>query len=1456
MAEYETAIARLRCWATGRPTAGLGLLVGPEQLVTCAHVVNTALGRGQREQAPPSESDLVQVEFPLLPGTPVRNARIVKWLPPPTGTGGGDIAGLLLTEEAPAGATPARFSAAAREPRTSLRAFGYPGSPAREIGMWVDVDLKGTVGGQLLQVESRSDQTVKAQPGYSGSPVWVDKTGEAVGLLQAAPFADEPERDAYLLPPLAVAQAWEEPFDYLLVPANPYRGLESFTAEHAAMFFGREADIAALTARVRAQPVVVVTGPSGVGKSSLVQAGLIPALQREQRWSVALVRPGEDPWPRLAAGLLRAQHGRETVTLDESRREVDRLREEGFGPVARFLRSENRPLLVVADQFEELLAASERLDQDLLDLLLPTFEASEAAVRLVLTLRADFLPVLQAIPGFHTRLNERLYLLSPLTAEQMRQAVKYPASARGISFEPVLIDQILNDASDGSLPLLEFTLTKLWETQRHKILTLAGYHEMGGVRGALDRFAEERAAQLTETAAEVLDRVLLRLVRVPVGAPDLAVRQHLRRSEVATSEWDVLQRLADARLVILDTSPTDHEPYAELAHDSLITSWQRLRELVVENRDFLNWLARVQQRVEEEDPLPEVRIAEARRWLSTRPSDIPEEVRRFIASSATAAEARLLELRDARDRAEAAREQAEATARKAEALRLAADSELALSTAHSPTTVALALAAESVLTQPTVQGDLALRHALRLYPRTLARLDHDGGVNAVAFSPDGTRVATASGDGSARVFDPATGTELARLNHNEPVNAVVFSPDGTQVATGSGETGNSEGNRGHGSARVFDPATGTELARLYEGGPVNAVAFSPDGTQVATGSGEILNGDRTARVFEAATGTELARLNHDGPVNAVAFSPDGTRVATASGDRTARVFDPATGTELARLNHNEPVNAVVFSPDGTQVATGSGEILNGDRTARVFEAATGTELARLNHDGPVNAVAFSPDGTRVATASGDRTARVFDPATGTELARLNHNAWVHAVAFSPDGSRIATASEDDFARVFDPATGTELARLDHDAWVNAVAFSPDGGRIATGSGDSSARVFDPATGTELARLNHDGPVNAVAFSPDGTQVATGSSDSSARVFDPATGTELARLNHDGPVNAVAFSPDGTQVATGSSDSSARVFDPATGTELARLNHDGPVNAVAFSPDGTQVATGSGDSSARVFDPATGTELARLNHDGPVNAVAFSPDGTQVATGSGDSSARVFDPATGTELARLNHDRWVYALAFSPDGTMIATASEDGSARVFDPATGTELARLDHDGWVKAVAFSPDGTQVATGSGKIVSSDGAARVFDPATGTELAWLDHDGWVNAVAFSPDGTQVATGSGKIVSSDGAARVFDPATGTELARLDHDGPVNAVAFCLDGTMVATASDDLSSRVFEALPELLVRRAIDLMVRPLKPAELHRYSLTSSCRHVEQWGLRQRRQRNPGQSTRDENVA
>ena len=274
--------------------------------------------------------------------------------------------------------------------------YGYPGEPPRLDGLWVDLDLKGTIASGLVQVESRSDQSIKAQPGFSGSPVW--EGGVAVGLVTGTALADEPYRDAYLVPALTVAKAWGEKFRYLLVPANPYRGLEPFTEEDHEVFFGRGQNVTDLVRLVRAQPVVTVVGASGVGKSSLVLAGLIPALEGDKTWTKVILRPGPSAWPRLADALVRADRGTtEVVAQDESERQVERLHRQGLEPLARHLLSQDRRLLVVVDQLEELLAPGNVLDEELLRVLVPP-PGTESAARVVLTLRADFLGALLGLP--------------------------------------------------------------------------------------------------------------------------------------------------------------------------------------------------------------------------------------------------------------------------------------------------------------------------------------------------------------------------------------------------------------------------------------------------------------------------------------------------------------------------------------------------------------------------------------------------------------------------------------------------------------------------------------------------------------------------------------------------------------------------------------------------------------------------------------------------------------------------------------------------------------------------------------------------------------------------------------------------------------------------------------------------------------------------------------------------
>jgi eukaryotic-like serine/threonine-protein kinase len=588
--------------------------------------------------------------------------------------------------------------------------------------------------------------------------------------------------------------------------------------------------------------------------------------------------------------------------------------------------------------------------------------------------------------------------------------------------------------------------------------------------------------------------------------------------------------------------------------------------------------------------------------------------------------------------------------------------------------------------------------------RTL--LGHTNGILRVAYSPDGRQLATASADGTAKLWDVETGKEARKLQHAGPVSSVAFSNDGRWLVTGSHDR----------TAKLWDAETGAEIRTFQHPSSVLSVAFRPDGKRLATGSD-----DHSVMLWDTETGGLFRTFpGHNGVVYTVAFSPDGRRLATASADGTAKLWDGEIGRDLFKMQaHARPVSSIAFSPDGRRLATGSY-----DRTTKLWDVKTGNHLFTLEgHAGHVYSVAFRPDGRRLVTASEDGTAKLWDAEAGTHLHTFQgHVNPVLSVAFSPDGLQLATASEDRTVKLWDAETGLRTFQ-GHANSMSAVAFSPDCRRFAAASEGHTAKLWDVETGAELGIFDtHTGPVSGVAFSPDGRQVATASEDQTTKLWDATIGTELRTLHgHSGSVLCVAFGPDGRNLATASADQTVMLWDAKTTAQPRTLHgHTGSVSSVAFSPDGRWLASSSADRTAKLWDVETGKELRKLQgHTDSVVNLAFSPDGRLLATASADRTVKLWSAETGKELRSFpTLTSSVLSVAFSPDGRRLATASADRTVKLWDTQIGLELFSVACH-LAGPVSFSPDGRWLAVGGRSIMLFDSRALPPDEKMGRFLA-----------------------------------------------------------------------------------------------------------------------------------------
>lgn len=1119
-----------------------------------------------------------------------------------------------------------------------------------------------------------------------------------------------------------------------LAQKNPYKGLRAFQEADQNDFHGRENIVQRLTERLRGAGIssrcVALIGASGSGKSSLVRAGLLPALRRaavpgSNKWFFAIMTPGTTPLAELEQTISRIAIN----TIDGLAEQLLTRPDVVNQLIERVLPSQGEFLLFV-DQFEEVfsLAKSDAERNAFLETLSRVIQNPRA--RLILTLRADYVDTALAHPAFGTILRDCSEFVLPLSVSEMEAAISKPAERLGVHFEPGLISRIIHDigSQPGTLPLLQYVLYELYEQRTGNILNTMQYDSEGGVFGALARRAENLYAALEPRAQGDAKRLFLSLVVVKDDSED--TRRRITQTEAKNlganpeSIQTVLEAFGRHRLLTFDHDSVTRMPTVEIAHEALIRHWSRLRSWIDENRTLLaqrqqfasataEWIASNRDhgllargaRLVTYETIPGldsvVLTSEEQEFLEASLRLRRQESLRAVRVIAGLAGIAIIAIIAAifaliqRNDANYERERADLTARLARADQLA----IQATTNRGNLDLSLLLSIEALNSAQTFEAKRSLLDGLQVSPQ-LTRYFYTApsAVRDITINQEETSLAAASADGTILVWslEVPGGAPTLMTGHRGAVNAVSFSPDGSLVVSGGAD----------GTVRLWDVANGSEVGDPLEGHqrPVWDVAFSPDGGVLASAGEDagILLWD-----IETRTTTGDALRGHEGTIYALAFSPDGVHIASGSEDGTLRIWNAeGSGEEPIILSgHENWVLDVEYSPDGTLLASG-------DASGIVNIWSVDDAYARAREPIPASPgsyvwdIVFRDDSQQLATASADDVVRLWDlrmaDTSMSSLMLAGHTNDVWSLAYTRDHQLFSGGRD---GRVMQwnsepqPAIGTAISS---DFPLVGLAIGGNG-QIATGTRDSAtgaiAQIWESESTIPNSTLRTSAnQTTALAFIPDTDSLLITDSARRLLLWEP----NIEQLQRIATVPFIlytlAISPSGQVAAIAGDSNLIHVYELAEPyRQVAVLNSpSSPVYALEFSPDGAVLASGSVSGELtrwRTEDwSQEGNTLTLATAD--ISALAYSPDGSQLAVGTRDLLAptiQVFDAGSFLPLTGVltGHQNWIVDLHYLDDSTL-ASASHDHTIRLWSLPSGDSLRLLGHLREVTGITSPGDG----------------------------------------------------------------------------------------------------------------------------------------------------------------------
>jgi WD40 repeat protein len=1218
---------------------------------------------------------------------------------------------------------------------------------------------------------------------------------------------------------------------------SPYLGLNKFQTKDKDKYFGRETWISELSQYLLQENnnTLLLLGASGSGKSSLIRAGLIPHL--EDNWgsfSNLTFEPDVNPFESLYACLI-------NLSYSQSQAEVARTIAADSLVQVRSLKQDERWLIFI-DQFEELFTRTPKKERNVfIASLVQLINIQDSSVKIVLTMRADFLGELSPYPELGKIHDRHSRMLTDMSGSDLKLAIKEPAARNGVLFGPGLVEEIIHDYEGGKglLPLLQYTLNLLWENEdfSERVIKAKTYQKLGGVIGALQTQADKIYTDLNENQKKSAQKIFFELVDL---AHDKPVSRRTNKSLFLDGgiKQAVLEILIEKRLLV--SRGEEQQATVEVAHEALLRTWDVLQQLIQDGKDIIllrgqliadaklwrerreqneqrarndlwsGWkLERVLDLQEKQvldliDPKDQEFVKASHDWRDEQSQRDRKIARQITVSSITVAVLMT-----------GAAIFSSIQARQAEIGQIQAS--VALSAAKLANNQDLEADIESIRAGRTLEKSIfqstfpdSLRMIVLGQLQQTVNTGHErnrleipqGRIASVAVSPNGKQIATIGYDGIARLWD-FSGRQLTKIKGDQGIiNSIVFSPDGKQLAT-SGDDGN---------VNLWG-FSGNQLAEIKDDqGQVDSMVFSPNGKQLAiTRVRPSLSGTQMFNsnvILWDTSGnriTELKGLQDN--ISNVVFSPDGKQLATIGSEDTVKLWN-TSGKKLVELKgHQRLVTSVAFSPDGKQLAT-SGH----DDTIRLWDIS-GKQLKKITaHQGRIRGVIFSPDGKHLATMSilsnSHENMLSLWGASGEQLNSIKVKERVRNIVFSPDGKRLATSGDDGIARLWNGADNHLTELKINQGRIDTAVFSPDGKQLVTNGDDGIVRLWDIFDNNLAELKGFQGNLSRPIFSLNGKQVVTIGDDDKVRLWD-TSGKQLTELKSSlERTNSVVFSPDGKYLVTSGDYGKVRLWDTSGKQRVEFKGHRGFFNGVVFSPDGKLLATSGNDDTVNLWDIFGNQQGAIKTHQEITNLV-FSPSGKSLVTSGDDNIVRLWD-ISGKQMATIksNHKNITNVL-FSPNGEYLAISGERENALpmlgknitvALWNTSSKQITEIDKQqkAFIKNVVFSPDSKKLATSG-----NDGMARLWD-TSGNQLAkFKGHERQINNVVFSPDGKQLATSG-----DDGMARLWD-ISGRQLAEIKGaQWSITSVVFSPNGTQLATSGDNGTTRLWQVggMSDLLAR--------------------------------------------------